>query len=132
MKASREIEIHDSTLVSMTLQDGSVVLHFSPVYIHESEGVPGVDAGSVWVQEAYLKIGNAAVVGSFSHLPCEMWRGHIRLDGALSDNMIPIPLNHQGPVELRLEGGGGVVSITGNSAKLELAGKATYVEEFTP
>lgn len=129
---NREIEIHDSILDSLSLRDGLVVLHFSSVYIHESEGVPGVDAGSGWVQEAYLKIGSAVVVGSFSELPRDLEHGYIKLGITLSDNMIRVPLDRQGAVELRLGGRGEVISITGISAKLELVGEATYVEEFRP
>ena len=129
---NREIEIHDATLGSLTLEQGHVVLHFSTVYIHESEGAPGIDAGSGWVQEAFLRVGSAVVAGSFSELPVDMWNGYIKLDGAVFDNTIPIPLDHQGAVELHFEGRGGTISITGASAKLELIGDATYVEEFRP
>jgi hypothetical protein len=129
---NRIIEIHDSTLDSLNLRDGFVVLHFSSVYIHESEGTPGVDAGSGWVQEAYLKIGGPVVAGSFSELRLDLWDGHTKLDGTVLDNTIPIPLDHSGPVEFRLEGNGEVVSIAGCSAQLELVGEATYVEEFRP
>ncbi|SRR6266403_790090 len=128
---NRAIEIHDSTLDSLTFEEGHVVLHFSSVYIHQS-GIPGADAGSGWVQEAFLKIGSGIVVGSFSELPRDLQGGYIKLDTAFLDNTVPIPLDHRGTVELRLEGRGEFITITGNSADLELVGEATYVEEFRP
>lgn len=129
---NRAIEIHDSTLDAIILRDGLAVLHFSSVYIHESGGTPGVHAGSGWVQEAYLRIESAVVVGSFSELPCDLWDGHIKLAEIVSDKMMPIPLDYKGEVELLFAGNGEVVSITGTSVKLELVGEPTYVEEFRP
>jgi len=47
--------------------------------------------------------------------------------------MIPIPLHHEGIVELRLESWNDeVVLISGNSARLELVGVPKYVEEVRP
>jgi hypothetical protein len=69
---NRAIEIHDSTLDAISARDGTVVLHFPCVYIHESIRTPGVDEGSGWVQEAILRISNAAVIKSFSTLPADL------------------------------------------------------------
>ena len=79
-----------------------------------------------------MKIGGAVVTGSGSELPSDLLDVYIKLGETLSDNMIPIPLDEQGQVEIRLEGWSKVISITGTSAKLELVGEATYVEEFRP
>jgi|HubBroStandDraft_6_1064221.scaffolds.fasta_scaffold10588_2 hypothetical protein len=129
---NRAIEIHDSTLDSLALCDGVLVLHFSSAYIHESKGLPGVDAGSGWVQEANLKIGGVEIVGFFSELPHDLSDGYFKLGDTVYENMIPVPLDHDGEVYLRLEKLHEVVSIKGISAKLELVGEATYVEEFRP
>jgi len=42
---NQAIEIHDSTLDQITLESDVAVLHFPRVYIHSSEGRPGIDAG---------------------------------------------------------------------------------------
>ena len=75
---NRAIEIHDSTLDRISVRDGDVVLHFAAVYIHQSAGTPGVDAGSCWVQKALLRMGGAVVSGSFSQLPRELLDGQIQ------------------------------------------------------
>lgn len=137
---NRAIEIHDSALDQITLDGGVAVLHFPEVYIHSSEGLPATDAGSGWTQEAILRIGNAHVEGEFckesreayggyAHYPSD---GSIRINASVSDNLIPLPLDVQGSVELTLECWGYVVRIHGNSAKLELIGKAKCVEKFHP
>ena len=137
---NRAIEIHDSELDEVTLEAGVAVLHFPHVYIHSSEGRPAIDVGSGWSQEAVIRIGNARVEGKFSQESREAYGGHahylsdgsLRIDGSVSDNLIPIPLDVQGDIELTLECWGDVVRVHGNSAQLELIGTAEYVEEFHP
>jgi hypothetical protein len=92
---NRAIEIHDSTLDRISIRDGNASLYFAPVYIHQSGGTPGVDAGSGWVQKALIQIGGAVVKGSFSQLPRELLDGQIRIGAAVSRNVIPIPLDHR-------------------------------------
>jgi hypothetical protein len=130
---NRCIEIHDSKLDAISIQGGDAVLHFPKVYIHESAGTPAVDAGSGWVQEAVLRIGGAAVKRSFSKFPADLLNGYIKISESLLKNAIPIPLNHNGIVELRLETWNDeVVLISGGSVQLELIGEPRYVEEFHP
>lgn len=69
------IEIHDSALDQIALQDGTAVLHFKSVYINSSEGRPAVDAGTGWSQEAVLRIGNARIGGALSKESREAYRG---------------------------------------------------------
>jgi hypothetical protein len=130
---NRAIEIHDSVLDALSLHNGDAVLHFSHLYIHETEGVPGVDAGTGWSQQGKLTIDEATVDGSISELPRDLWDGHVAMGGRISDNVIPIPLSYVGEVELRLEAWGKVrevISVRGTGAKLELIGEANYIEEF--
>ena len=136
---NRAIEIHDSTLDCITLEAGVAVLHFPRAYIHSSEGRPAIDAGSGWTQEAVIRIGNAHIIGKFSQESCEansgshhLSGGSLWIDGSVSDNLIPIPLDVQGDIELTLECWRDVVHVRGNSARLELVGTAEYVEEFHP
>jgi hypothetical protein len=130
---NRKIEIHDSELDAISIRGGDAVLHFPKVYIHESTGTPGVDEGNGWVQEALLRISNAAVKGSFSKSPADLLDGYIMLGESVLKNEIPIPLSHKGIVELRLESWNDeVVLISGDSAQLELVGEPKYIEEFRP
>ncbi len=137
---NRAIEIHDSVLDRITFEERTAVLHFPSVCIHSSEGLPGIDAGSGWTQEAVLRIGDAHVEGKFSEESRDAnegnghWLsdGNLRIDGTVTDNLIPIPLDVQCEVELSLECWGQVVRITGNSIRLDLLGSAKYIEEFDP
>jgi len=132
---NRSIEIHDSVLAGVSFSQGEAQLHFSSVYVHHSEGVPGRDAGSGWTQEAILRINNATVEGSFLEFPVDLSDGKIQLGNQTLDNEIPVPLRHKGPFALRLRAmwqEQRVVSFTGSGAELELLGEPEYVEEFRP
>jgi len=134
------IEIHDSALDRISLEGDMAVLHFPEVYIHSSEGRPTIDAGTGWTQEAVIRIGAAQIEGEFSPESREAYGGYahylydgsLAIDGTISDNLIPIPLDVQGEIELTLECWGYIVRVHGRSAKLELIGKAKYVEEYHP
>lgn len=128
---NEEIEIHDSIIDGVAVGSAESVLHFERVYIHRSAGRPGWDSGSVWVQEAQLHFRKATVEGKFSELPHDLHDGYIKLEGSLSENAIPIPLDFDGEVELRIEGWGEAITVRAQHVRLELLGTAEYVEEFT-
>jgi hypothetical protein len=100
---NRAIEIHDSVLADVSFSQGEARLHFSSVCIHQSEGVPGRDAGSSWVQAAVLRIHHATMEGAFSEFPVDLADGQTRMGGNILDNEIPVPLRHKGAFELCLE-----------------------------
>jgi hypothetical protein len=125
---NRAIEFHDSTFDSLERDGANVTLRFSEAYIHESNGEPGMAAGSGWVQEVRIHIGGASLSGEIPELPCDLWDGNIRLGGDLFQ-MVPIPLDYKGTVEINLEQKG-KIRVVGTSLRLELIGKPKYVEEF--
>ncbi len=131
---NRCVEIHDSILAAVSFSLGEARLDFSSVYIHQSEGAPGRDAGSGWTQQAILRINNARVERTFFKFPVTLSEGSLQLGNETFDNEIPVPLRHDGSIALRLIGseGGEVVSFTGSGAELELLGDPEYVEEFRP
>ncbi len=136
---SRAIEIHDSALDQITFAGADAILHFSHVYIHASEVHPSIDSGTGWSQKALLRVANAGVEGSFSEESRAAYNGvHVLSDGALSvngtvtENLIPVPLDVHGDVELKLECWGNIIRVQGNSATLELIGEPKYIEEFSP
>ncbi len=125
------IEIHDSTLVSLLIRGDEAVLRFE-FYIHQSAGKPLQDPGSGWSQSGILRIKRPVMNGSFSDFPRDLHNGQITLDGTISKNLIPIPLSHQGSVELQLQSWGDVISIAGSEIQLELIGEPKYIEELKP
>ena len=127
---NREIEIHDSVLDSVCMEGSHAAVCFSHVYIHQSEGKPGVDAGTGWTQVAIIRIEDAVIGSSFTEWPRDLSDGYLKVDGEVFDNSIQIPLDQGGNVELRLEGWNEVVLVSGTHITLELLGEAQYVEKF--
>ena len=136
---NRVIEIHDSAVDRITMENGTALIHFPSVYIHQFEGRLFEDAGTGWTQEATLRIRDAQVDGAFS-VALQVWDGNIDYlsDGSLrtgeviSDNLIPIPLGITAEIELTLESCGEKVHVCGTSANLELIGEAKFIEKSKP
>jgi hypothetical protein len=132
---NRILEIHDSILERISVSQDEAQLHFSLVYIYQSEGIPGRDAGQVWTQPAVIRIAQPKVVGAFSQFPVRLSDGSIVLGEGSFDNVIPVPLPYDGAFELRLvayQGEEEVVKVAGSGARLELLGESEYLEEFQP
>ena len=132
---NRAIEIHDSVLAGVSFSQGEAQLNFSSVYIHQSEGIPGRDAGSEWVQKAILRIHDARIKGAFSEFPVDLSGGQIQMEDKVLDNVIPLPLRHKGALELQFQAmwqGQVIVTFSGSGAELELLGEPKYVQEFRP
>jgi hypothetical protein len=62
---NRAIEIPDSAIDQITLEDGVAMLQFPEVYIHSSKGRPAIDAGTGWTQKAVIRVANAHIEGKF-------------------------------------------------------------------
>jgi len=43
------IQLNDSAVAKIDRQQGEMVVHFLPAYLHKSEGQPGSDPGTGWV-----------------------------------------------------------------------------------
>jgi len=59
--SQRTIELHDSVIATIVLDGGTTLITFSHAYIHQSDGVPGVDPGSGWSQRAELRINRSSI-----------------------------------------------------------------------
>jgi len=126
------IEIHDSVLARVALVEGRAELCFSKLYVHESEGQPGVDAGKGWFQKGVLRIDNAEVKGQFSELPTDLTTGTAKIGEHTFDNCFPLPLKYAGRFELHMQAmwRPEMLSFSGTGAELELMGEPGPVEEF--
>ena len=129
------IEIHDSIVEKIVITNDEANLHFSSAYIHQSDGIPGRDVGTGWVQRAVLRIARPRISGAFSEFPVRLSGGRIMIGENSADNEIPVPLRHEGDFELRLEAfrkTNEVVTFEGSGAELELVGEPKYLEDFLP
>jgi hypothetical protein len=125
------IEIHDSVLGAIEQQSGKTILRLTPAYIHKSAGIPGVENGSGWVQNAILTIDVSAGDVAVQDFPTDLAAGVLQIDGREFSNMIPLPLSQRGAISLKLvTQSSETIWITGSAIDIELLGKPEYVEEF--
>ncbi|MGO9446629.1 MAG: hypothetical protein ACLPXB_17925 [Thiobacillaceae bacterium] len=100
------LEFQDSRITSVSTNRGALALNFSAAYLHKSKGVPGLDAGTGWVQEAVLTF-----LGASSDGPIDIGEGWM-IDGTLvaggeTMSCLPVPFNTTDNVsaEFRLTNG---------------------------
>jgi hypothetical protein len=126
------IELHDSEIRAITQVAGTVIVRFSPAYIHRSYARPGIDRGSGWIQDIDVVIPDAVVHAQFPEVPRTLDGGSLLVDGDYFENMIPLPLDRCGAVRLMaLSLYGEPLIIVGTGAKAMPIGEARYVEEFS-
>jgi microsomal dipeptidase-like Zn-dependent dipeptidase len=58
------LELHDSRVSSVQSTGGVVTINFEAAYLHRSDGVPGSDEGTGWVQPGYLEFASASLNGA--------------------------------------------------------------------
>src|SRR5215212_312920 len=85
------LEFHDSRVSSITSDGTHVSMRFGAAYLHESEGVPGVDEGTGWVQEGQLVFSNAVWRGSFEIEDGWLIEGELTAASEEPRSMIPVP-----------------------------------------
>ena len=101
-----DIEFHDSVVVALSTEGKTLAIRLSPAWVHRSAGKPGVDAGTVWTQEATLRLDEAVDVGERSEWPAWLvegsilnpvevesdgyiYDGRVEVDGRFLDNCVP-------------------------------------------
>jgi len=132
---NRCIEIHDCVLDRVSISGSVGELYFSSVYIHQSEGRPGIDQGIGWFQAAALRVYDVLCPNELPEFPVDIGDGQSILGQLVLDNEIPLPLNFRGRFELRLVLIGhlnDVLLFVGSGADLTLVGEPGKIENFSP
>jgi hypothetical protein len=125
------LEIHDSALAGVERNGRDMVLRLAPGYLHRSEGRPGIDPGSGWLQDIDLVIRGAIIASLPSGLPCVLSDGALSVNGEDWDNAIPLPLEVSGAVSLSLTTSSGEsLVVRGSGAEVVPRGEPRYIEPF--
>jgi hypothetical protein len=126
------VELHDTELASVDTIGDEVRIVLRPSYVHQSDGVPGVDRGTVWVQDIDIVVGQAVATGDLDRLPTELGGGYLLIDDKRFNNCIPFPLSAAGHVIMRLElMWGGIVEVCGTGVAAKPVADPKYVEDFS-
>ena len=118
------IELHDSRVSGVVLDDGHVTISLSPAYIHRD--------GKGWTQDALLIVEGASLETSQSEFPVTCADGSLLVPEGPYHNLLNLPLHELGPLLLKLEFFSGcTAAITGTSIRAVLAGSPVFVEDVT-
>jgi hypothetical protein len=130
-KHKSAIEIYDSTLTSLVQEGQRVIVDLQPAYIHRSTGMPGVDPGGGWAQDVILVVEKGTIEGDVTELPCDLWEGSLQVGNETIANIIPLPLDYRGVVELTLvTQTENRVIIRGSAISATPIGESKFIEEF--
>ncbi|MBI5784336.1 MAG: hypothetical protein HZA64_02670 [Rhodocyclales bacterium] len=127
---NRALELHDSRVDSISTDRGDLTLKFSAAYVHVSEGVPGVDAGSGWGQEGGLIFTSAGYDTSADIGDGWIVEGNISIGGETMSTL-PVPFKATGLISAQFGFANGcTLKVAATSVCLSLFGEPRYVEEF--
>ena len=126
------VEFHDSEVESIRSSDTQISIRLAPAYIHESRGLPGIDNGTVLLQDADLIVVDGTIDSDLPSLPCLLSTARIEIDGRVFSNCLPIPFHQSGSVTIELDFMfERIITIRGREVELKLIGPRTYLEEFS-
>jgi hypothetical protein len=124
------LEFHDSIVRSVRKMGRSLVVSLTAI-LHESEGDPGIDPGSVWLQPIDITITDAFTKADVTELlNNRLWNGSLSVGPEVHDNLVTVPLRAVAPIELFLRSTNRDFEITGTSAEIRLSGERDYLEIF--
>jgi hypothetical protein len=128
---NKAIELHNSEVGAITNLHGRIVVHFSPAYLHQSEGRPGVDSGTGWTQAVDMIFESAQISGRAPDFPCVIWNGDFSVEGRGQQGLISIPLCECSESELNLQFDEiQSLCIRGKQLKLILLESPKFIERF--
>jgi hypothetical protein len=80
-----------------------------------------------------LVFDSGTIEGSITEWPAVLCDGTLEIDGEASENIIPIPLDRRGSIQLTLKPSfmDDPIVVRGNHVHLELQGAPIYVEKFS-
>jgi hypothetical protein len=115
---NKEIEFHDSKVGLIDVGNGIVTVKLTPAYVHQSSGRPGIDPGSGWLQEAWLRFSAGEILGQLPIFPRDV-----------SDGSLEQPTPEKSQLQLEFNSGEKIV-VVGSAVEIKFIGEARYVEEF--
>lgn len=124
------IELHDARVLEISGNNDRVQV-FLDVFVHHSQGSPGVDCGTCWLATAKMLLTHCLLTGSSGELPTEVADGTVVCGSIYYHNIVPIPLHYEGRIKviLLLEDGSKLLL---NAERLDwtIDGTMQFVEEF--
>jgi hypothetical protein len=129
--ASAFIELHDSDVESIRIENRTSATIRMRVLIHKSEGVAGQDPGTEWMQHAELKIRKIHAIGGIPTDEATIINGILVIGSNSYPNEIPYSLNHDGYFYLSFIFNDGLsFSASGCGIVFTLVGEPEFLQAF--
>ena len=121
------LRLPGSVLARVRREDGHTTLELRPAFIIKSEQMPGVDPGTLWTQDVDLIFREASWRAN-QLVPdgMEIIGGNITLNGITHLDLLPMPLNLPGNIELEIKGEAGDFAVAGEHFDLRALGVGKY------
>ena len=127
---NESLEFHDSTVASVRMSDGALVIEFDDAIVHRTSGRPGVDAGDVLLQGAELVFRGAKPDGNISACTGQISSGTIHLH-ADALRLVPIPFFYSGSARGEITfSNGHLLSFAATGFECSIRGEARFLERF--
>jgi hypothetical protein len=125
------LEFHGSDVVELRKSDATLNMIFEPAYVHRSEGRPGIDSGSGFLQPAEIVFAGAQAAEKDGPCTGAIAEGLITVGGKRFDSVFPLPFDAKGKVaaEFTFESGA-VLSITATGVSCASTGPAVLVDGY--
>jgi hypothetical protein len=125
------IELHDSEVATIQLDGATLTICFTPACLHRSAGMPGVDSGTCWTQDAVMVLRGAQLWGDQPELPCTLSGGFAVLGEECYENLIPMEMAQSDAVKVHLTfDDGSEIHATADGFELHLVGSASYQQDY--
>ena len=118
-------------MVELRHAESTLHMIFEPAYVHRSNGRPGVDAGSGFLQPAEIVFTGAQVTEKDGPCKGAISEGMISVSGKKFDSVLPLPYEASGKVsaEFTFESGA-VLSVTATGVSCASTGPAELVDGY--
>jgi hypothetical protein len=126
------IDLRESKVSEISRQGTTVTVLFQPARLHKSDGRPGVDFGTVWLQDLRLIFSEASVIGPLPDFPVNLTSGKSVTNGETQINLFPISLKPSGQCETTFLFDDLTVEIAAREARLELLDEPLFLQVFSP
>jgi hypothetical protein len=118
------IELHDSDVTSIVLDNGAATAKLGPAYVHRD--------GKGWSQDADIVIRESTIESTQVEFPAALADGSLKTEKGPYHNLLALPLAADGPVSLKLEFlSGNVCVVRGRSAEVDLIGTPLFIEDVS-
>ena len=115
------------------LRSSETTLHmiFEPAYVHRSEGRPGIDAGSGFLQPAEIVFSGAKDTEKDGPCSGAISEGLVTVGGKRYDSVLPLPFDATGKVSAEFTfASGAVLSVTAAGVSCASTGPAVLVDGY--